>query len=45
MIGSHKYLSPQAVAQLGSIEVKARLIVEGFMSGMHSRKKPIFDAL
>jgi uncharacterized protein (DUF58 family) len=35
MIGSHKYLSPQAVAQLGSIEVKARLIVEGFMSGMH----------
>ena len=35
MIKSHKYLSPQAVAQLGSIEVKARTIVEGFMSGMH----------
>lgn len=35
MISNHKYLSPAAVAQLGSIEVKAKLIVEGFMSGMH----------
>ncbi len=35
MIGSHTYLTPSAVAQLSSIEMKARLIVEGFMSGMH----------
>lgn len=35
MYNTHKYLSPEAVANLGSIEVKARLIVEGFMSGLH----------
>ena len=35
MYNSHKYLSPEAVSSLGSIEIKARLIVEGFMSGLH----------
>ncbi len=30
-----KYLQPAIVAQLASIELKARLVVEGFISGLH----------
>lgn len=30
-----KYLSPETLAQLSGLEVKARLIVEGFVSGLH----------
>jgi len=32
---SRKYLSPQTLAKLKGLELKARLIVEGFVSGMH----------
>ncbi len=30
-----KYLSPQTLAELQGLELKARLIVEGFVSGLH----------
>jgi uncharacterized protein (DUF58 family) len=30
-----KYLDPKAVARLKNIEIKARLVVEGFMAGLH----------
>lgn len=30
-----KYLDPDTIAQLGNLELKARLIVEGFITGMH----------
>src|SRR2546423_1762742 len=31
----HKYLDPVALAKVGSLELQARLIVEGYLSGMH----------
>ncbi len=31
----HKYLEPLALAKVGSLELQARLIVEGYLSGMH----------
>ena len=31
----HKYLDPVALAKVRSLEIQARLIVEGFLSGMH----------
>ena len=31
----HKYLDPLALAKVRSLELKARLIVEGYLSGMH----------
>ncbi len=30
-----KYLDPDTIAQLGNIELKARMVVEGFITGMH----------
>jgi uncharacterized protein (DUF58 family) len=30
-----KYLDPETIAKLGNIELKAKLIVEGFITGMH----------
>lgn len=30
-----KYLQPDIIAQLGNIELKARLVVEGFITGLH----------
>lgn len=30
-----KYLDPQVLAKIGGLELRARLIVEGFFSGMH----------
>lgn len=30
-----KYLKPETVAQLQNIEIKARLVVEGFITGLH----------
>ncbi len=30
-----KYLQPQVIAQLENIEMKARLVVEGFITGLH----------
>ncbi|MDR0926994.1 MAG: DUF58 domain-containing protein [Ignavibacteria bacterium] len=30
-----KYLDPETIAKLGNIELKARMIVEGFITGMH----------
>lgn len=35
MEDSRKYLNPQTLAKLKGLELKARLIVEGFVSGMH----------
>jgi uncharacterized protein (DUF58 family) len=34
-IKTQKYLDPVALAKVGSLEMQARLIVEGFLSGMH----------
>ncbi|MBY0229885.1 MAG: DUF58 domain-containing protein [Gemmataceae bacterium] len=31
----HKYLDPHALAKVRSLELQARLIVEGYLSGMH----------
>jgi uncharacterized protein (DUF58 family) len=31
----HRYLDPLALAKVGSLELQARLIVEGYLSGMH----------
>ena len=30
-----KYLDPQTLAAIGSLELRARVVVEGFMTGMH----------
>ncbi|MBV8780555.1 MAG: DUF58 domain-containing protein, partial [Phycisphaerae bacterium] len=30
-----RYLEPRTLAKVGSLELRARLIVEGLMSGMH----------
>lgn len=30
-----KYLDPQVISKLGPMDVRARLVVEGFMAGMH----------
>jgi len=30
-----KYLDPETIAKLGNIELKAKMIVEGFITGMH----------
>ncbi|HRI31278.1 MAG TPA: DUF58 domain-containing protein, partial [Candidatus Kapabacteria bacterium] len=35
MEDSRKYLRPEVVAQLSSIELRARLVVEGFITGLH----------
>lgn len=35
MDDSRKYLSPETLSKLSGLELKARLIVEGFVSGMH----------
>lgn len=35
MNSKHEYLDPNAVSRLGSLELVARLVVEGFISGMH----------
>jgi uncharacterized protein (DUF58 family) len=32
---AHSYLDPAVVARLGTLELKARTIVEGFLSGLH----------
>ncbi len=32
---AHQYLDPVALAKVGSLELQARLIVEGYLSGMH----------
>jgi len=32
---SRKYLQPEVVAQLATIELRARLVVEGFITGLH----------
>ena len=31
----HQYLDPAVIARLGTLELKARTIVEGFLSGLH----------
>ncbi len=35
MTGSQKYLEPEVLAAISGLEYKARLIVEGFLSGAH----------
>lgn len=35
MIISKKYLNPEVLARLSRLDIKARLVVEGFMSGLH----------
>ena len=30
-----KYLLPQTISRLGNIELKAKLVVEGFITGLH----------
>lgn len=35
MKDNRKYLDPSVVAQLGNIELKAKLVVEGFITGLH----------
>lgn len=37
---SKKYLHPEAIKRLGRLEIRARYIVEGFLSGMH--RSPYF---
>jgi len=32
---NRKYLDPHTIAQLASIELKAKLVVEGFITGLH----------
>jgi uncharacterized protein (DUF58 family) len=32
---THQYLDPMTLAKVGSLELQARLIVEGYLSGMH----------
>jgi uncharacterized protein (DUF58 family) len=33
---SRKYLDPETLARLSRLDIKARLVVEGFMSGLHT---------
>lgn len=35
MKDNRKYLLPETIAKLGNIELKARLVVEGFITGLH----------
>src|SRR5437879_8306337 len=35
MLAAHQYLDPLALAKVRSLELQARLIVEGYLSGMH----------
>ena len=35
MAGQARYLDPAIVARLGTIDLKARTIVEGFLTGLH----------
>ena len=35
MNDSLKYLQPEVVAQLANMELRARLVVEGFLTGLH----------
>ncbi len=35
MQASHKYLEPAALSRLGGMELVARLVVEGFITGLH----------
>ena len=35
MAGEARYLDPAIVARLGTIDLKARTIVEGFLTGLH----------
>ena len=35
MPGSARYLDPAIVARLGTIDLKARTVVEGFLTGLH----------
>ena len=35
MPGSARYLAPAVIARLGTIDLKARTIVEGFLTGLH----------
>src|SRR5215208_4501503 len=35
MSGSARYLDPAVIARLGTIDLKARTIVEGFLTGLH----------
>ena len=32
---TRRYLDPAVVARLGALDVRARLVVEGFIAGMH----------
>ena len=32
---SHKYLDPVALSRIGGMELVARLVVEGFVTGLH----------
>ncbi|KPK71823.1 hypothetical protein AMJ87_06500 [candidate division WOR_3 bacterium SM23_60] len=36
MTTSRKYLNPEVLARLSRLDLKARLVVEGFMSGLHT---------
>jgi hypothetical protein len=33
--GGRQFLDPAVVARLGHLDVRARLVVEGFIAGMH----------
>ena len=35
MAGEARYLDPAIIARLGTIDLKARTIVEGFLTGLH----------
>lgn len=35
MVGAARYLDPAVIARLGTIDLKARTIVEGFLTGLH----------
>ena len=32
---AEQYLAPETISQMGSLEIRARMIAEGVMSGMH----------
>ena len=36
MSTSKKYLNPEVIARLSRLDIKARLVVEGFLSGLHT---------
>ena len=36
MAGAEKYLRPEVIRQVGRLDLKARFIVEGFLSGLHA---------